>query len=96
MVSSEDVHRAIERAFHAAKAVVIRADGVGRRQNVRLVHRAFPGLAAARDAKIFHEPQRFFSSRERGGVTGDARVAKQRCRAVRAGAQHRIACLAQS
>src|SRR5207249_684897 len=54
------------------------------------------GEKASRHAKVFHEPQRFFPSRECDGVTGNARVAKQCRRAVRAGAEDGIAGLAQT
>src|SRR5205807_2725644 len=63
---------------------------------VRLIHRAFPGLAAARHAERFHKPKRFFSSCERRGITGNTGVAKQCRRPVRAGAEDRIADLAQT
>src|SRR5438046_8054609 len=74
-----------------AIAVVIGADGVGRGEYVRLVHRTFPGLAAARNTKLLHESQGLLTRGGRRRVAGDPGVTQQGGRAIGARSQDRVA-----
>ena len=70
---------------------MIGADGVGRGEYVRLVHRTFPGLAAARNTKLLHESQGLLTRGGRRRVAGDPGVTQQGGRAIGARSQDRVA-----